>query len=185
MPGVGLSTKGKAQANRLIDRIGAKRIDYLHVSPIERCQLTIDPWLRSRNSASLQKMEIVDGLSEIDFGDWSGRKLSTLRRLPLWKEVQQHPSKVTFPNGESFRNAQRRAFDAVEEISAVKGNKTHLIVSHSDVIKLVTAKLLGMKLDSFQSIHVSPASFTIFTESKGRFSLVTANNSSTLKELLG
>ena len=69
LPGIGLSSKGKKQAVELIDRIGAKRIDHLHLSPIERCQLTIDPWLRSKNSNSLVSYEIRDGLSEIDFGD--------------------------------------------------------------------------------------------------------------------
>ena len=184
LPGVDLSKKGKVQADQLVDRIGKNRIDYLHVSPIQRCQLTIDPWLRSKNSTSLTSMSIVDGITEIDFGLWSGRKLSSLRRLPLWKEVQNQPSKVTFPGGESFRAAQKRAVSAVQKISEIRGDKTHLVVSHSDVIKLVTAHLLGMQLDKFQSIQISPATFTVFKVHKGNFSLLTTNSSSTLKELL-
>ena len=129
-------------------------------------------------------MNIVDEITEIDFGLWSGRKLSSLRRLPLWKQVQQQPSKVTFPEGESFRKAQRRAITAVSHISKIRGDQTHLIVSHSDVIKLVTAELLGMKLDNFQSIQISPASFTIFSVHKGNFSLVTTNSNATLKDLI-
>jgi len=184
LPGVGLSKKGLQQAEGLIERVGKDLIDYLHVSPIERCQLTIDPWLRSKNSKSLTQMNIVDGISEIDFGDWSGRKLSSLRRLPLWKDVQKNPSKVTFPKGESFRHAQRRAVSAVESIISMRGNKTHLLVSHSDVIKLVSAHYLGMRLDDFQRIQIAPASFTIFTETKGALSLITTNSSASLKELL-
>lgn len=184
LPGVSLSQKGQAQAEALIERIGRDRIDYLHISPIERCQLTIDPWLRSKNSHSLQRMQVVDGISEIDFGQWSGRKLSALRKLPLWKEVQSNPSKVTFPGGESFRNAQRRSISAVESILSMRGNKTHLVVSHSDVIKLITAHYLGMKLDDFQRIHIAPASFTIFSAQRGHLSLVTSNSSAHLKELL-
>lgn len=184
LPGISLSKKGQSQAEALVERIGIDRIDNLHVSPIERCQLTIDPWLRSRNSKSLQRMEIVDGISEIDFGQWSGRKLTSLRRLPLWKDVQQNPSTVTFPGGESFRKAQRRSVSAVESILSSRGNKTHLIVSHSDIIKLITAHYLGMKLDDFQRIQIAPASFTIFSEHKGSISLITTNSSATLKELL-
>lgn len=184
LPGVGLSAKGSAQARALVERIGKNRIDHLHVSPIERCQLTIDPWLRSKNSSSMQTMEIVDGISEIDFGTWSGRKLSSLRRLPLWKDVQGRPSKVTFPDGESFRGVQRRAVDAVEEIRSVKGNRIHLVVSHSDTIKLITAHYLGIKLDQFQKIQISPASFTIFNMDSKNLSLLTLNNSSHLSEIL-
>jgi probable phosphomutase (TIGR03848 family) len=185
LPGIGLSSKGKKQAVELIDRIGAKRIDYLHLSPIERCQLTIDPWLRSKNSNSLLSYEIRDGLSEIDFGDWSGQKLSSLRRKPLWKDVQSRPSSVTFPGGESFRKVQRRAVAAVEDIFAIKGDKTHLVVSHSDTIKLILAHYSSMKLDSFQSLIINPASFSVLKSHKAGTSILTINNQSTLKEILG
>lgn len=185
LPGIGLSSKGKKQAVELIDRIGAKRIDFLHLSPIERCQLTIDPWLRSKNSNSLLSYEIRDGLSEIDFGDWSGQKLSSLRRKPLWKDVQNRPSSVTFPGGESFRKVQRRAVAAVEDILAIKGDKTHLVVSHSDTIKLILAHYSSMKLDSFQSLIINPASFSVLKSHKAGTSLLTINNQSTLKEILG
>lgn len=185
LPGIGLSSKGKKQAVELIDRIGAKRIDYLHLSPIERCQLTIDPWLRSKNSNSLLSYEIRDGLSEIDFGDWSGQKLASLRRKPLWKDVQSRPSSVTFPGGESFRKVQRRAVAAVEDIFAIKGDKTHLVVSHSDTIKLILAHYSSMKLDSFQSLIINPASFSVLKSHKAGTSILTINNQSTLKEILG
>lgn len=184
LPGVGLSLTGKKQSVELIERIGAKRIDYLHLSPIERCQLTIDPWLRSKKSSTLVRYQINDGLSEIDFGLWSGRKLSTLRRDPLWKDVQKKPSTVTFPGGESFKKAQRRAVDAVEDIRTIRGDRTHLIVSHSDTIKLIMAHYLQMKLDAFQKLHISPASFTVLQSSKDSVSLITINSRQSLSEIL-
>jgi probable phosphomutase (TIGR03848 family) len=184
LPGIGLSSTGKKQAIALIERIGRNRIDYLHLSPIERCQLTIDPWLRSKSSSSLTSLEIRDGLSEINFGDWSGSKLSSLRRKPLWRDVQLQPSKVTFPGGESFRGAQKRAVAEVEEIMRIKGDKTHLIVSHSDTIKLILAHHLAMKLDAFQKLNISPASFTVLRTHKGATSLVTINSNQSLLEIL-
>ena len=184
LPGVGLSPQGKRDAQVLVERIGKFEIDYLHVSPIERCQLTIDPWLNSKYSRSLTSMQINDGISEIDFGKWSGRKLSSLRRDPLWKSVQETPSKVTFPDGESFRKVQRRAVAAVEEFRSIRGSKTHLIVSHSDTIKLITAHYLGIKLDEFQKLIINPASLTIFRESPKELSLITINNSGSLREIL-
>jgi probable phosphomutase (TIGR03848 family) len=184
LPGVGLSPTGRKQAENLIERIGKGLIDYVHVSPIERCQLTINPWLHSTHSKSLTSLEINDGFSEINFGDWSGKKLSTLRRNPLWKKVQESPSQVTFPGGESFKKAQKRAVQSLEEIQGMRGDKVHLIVSHSDTIKLVVAHLLGMKLDEFQKLEIAPASFTIFSGNKQKLSLLTINNSGNLKEIL-
>jgi broad specificity phosphatase PhoE len=130
-------------------------------------------------------LSIDDGFTEIDFGQWSGKKLSTLRRTPLWKDVQKNPSQVTFPGGESFRKAQRRAVESFEAIRNIRGDKVHLIVSHSDTIKLVVAKIIGMKLDEFQKLDISPASFTIFKGDAKKISLITLNNSSSLKEIFG
>lgn len=184
LPGVSLSKKGFAQADDLVERIGRSRIDRLHISPIERCQLTIDPWLRSKYSSTLESFSVNDDFTEVDFGDWSGRKLTSLRREKLWKTIQNNPSQVTFPNGESFKAAQRRAFRGVEAIANTKGSKVHLILSHSDTIKLIVTKFLGMKLDSFQQIQINPASFTILNYSKNGTTLKELNNMGNLKDLL-
>jgi probable phosphomutase (TIGR03848 family) len=184
LPGVSLSKKGFAQANDLVERIGRGQIDRLHISPIERCQLTIDPWLRSKYSSSLESFSVDDNVTEIDFGDWSGRKLTSLRREKLWKSIQNTPSQVTFPNGESFKAAQRRSFDRVEEIANTRGSKVNLVLSHSDTIKLIVSKFLGMKLDSFQQIQINPASFTILNFAKNGRTLKELNNMGNLKDLL-
>jgi probable phosphomutase (TIGR03848 family) len=184
LPGISLSKKGFAQANDLVERIGRVGIDRLHISPIERCQLTIDPWLRSKYSSTLESFSVNDNFNEIDFGDWSGRKLTSLRREKLWKSIQDTPSQVTFPNGESFKAAQRRAFNGLEEIAHTRGSKVDLILSHSDTIKLIVTKFLGMKLDSFQQIQINPASFTILNYSKNGSTLKELNNMGNLKDLL-
>lgn len=184
LPGVALSKDGTTQAKQLVERIGPGKIDYLHASPMQRCQETIDPWLRSKYSSSLKSFEIREGIIEIDFGKWSGRKLSSLRREKDWKIVQNNPSQFTFPDGESFKKAQRRAVETIEEILAIKGENTHLIVSHSDIIKLILAHFLKMKLDAFQSLQISPASFTHVSEHRGTFTLNSINSNQSLKELL-
>jgi probable phosphomutase (TIGR03848 family) len=184
LPGIGLSPEGCKQAEELVHRIGKLPIDYVHMSPIQRCQLTLDPWLKSRGASKMTRLAIDDGLSEIDFGDWSGKKISSLRRLPLWKAVQQAPSTVTFPGGESFKQAQKRATQSFESIRAIRGDKTHLIVSHSDTIKLVVSAAIGMKLDDFQKLEISPASFTILHGDVKKTSLLTINNCGSLSEIL-
>lgn len=185
LPGVGLSPQGKKDATALIERIGKGRINRLHLSPIERCQLTVDPWLRSTYSRSIESLQILDGLTEIDFGSWSGKKLTSLRRQPLWRDVQDKPSQVTFPEGESFKRAQKRAVAAVESMRAIRGDKTHLIVSHSDTIKLIVSHYIGQRLDDFQRLEIAPASFTIFSGDSKRISLVTINNNGDLRKILG
>ncbi len=54
-------------------------------------------------------------LTECEYGDWTGKTLKDLAKDPLWPIVQQHPSGVTFPGGESMREMQQRGVDAVRD----------------------------------------------------------------------
>jgi probable phosphoglycerate mutase len=72
-----------------------------------------------------------------------------------------YPSRVVFPGGESFREAQLRAVGALETLAGRHERQRIVVVSHSDIIKLVLAHYLGMHLDLFQRIEVAPASLSI------------------------
>ena len=170
LPGVSLSKKGMKQAENLVERIGASAFDSARVSPLQRCEETIAPWLNSRYSKGLKSYQIEDALIEMDYGSWSGRKLSSLSREKMWKEIQNRPSSVKFPDGERMRSMQKRALSSVSDAMNQKKNGTHLFVSHGDVLKAIVASLLKIKLDDFQSLVIDPASITVidFDGSKSR-----------------
>lgn len=175
-PGVALSAKGEKQAEKLVTRIGRTRFDVVAISPIARCAQTISPWLSLHGG---QKEPIIeDGLSEVDYGDWSGKSLATLRRQKLWKVVQDHPSQMIFPNGESLLEMQTRALASFYRVERVRGKNSRLIVSHGDVIKAIVAHVLGMHLDQFQRLVIDPASITIIDTDDGISRLVTFNDQS-------
>lgn len=184
-PGVHLSRTGLSQAQALIERIGKGSVDHLHISPMQRCQMTIDPWLKSKNSSSISTLEVEERFNEVDYGDWSNRSLSTLRRNPMWRVIQEQPSKVKFPGGESIKGAQKRAVGAVDELLASKRASVHLVVTHSDLIKVISAHYLEMRLDSFQRIDIGPASFTVMRGNIASPSLITMNSYSDLQSILG
>jgi broad specificity phosphatase PhoE len=76
--------------------------------------------------------------------------------------VQAHPSAVAFPGGESLRDTQARAVDAIRERNRTLGDEaTWALVSHGDVIKAVLADALGMHLDLFQRIQADPCSVSV------------------------
>jgi probable phosphomutase (TIGR03848 family) len=170
LPGVSLSKKGMKQAHDLVERIGASSFDSARISPLQRCEETITPWLNSKYSKGLKSYLIDDALIEMNYGTWSGRKLSSLSREKMWKEIQERPSTVQFPGGERMKAMQKRALSSVSDALAEKKNGTHLFVSHGDVLKAVVASLLKMKLDDFQSLVIDPASATVidFDGSKSR-----------------
>ena len=164
--GVDLDDKGREQAAGLIDRIGELSIRAVVSSPMLRCRRTIEPLAEALCLEPL----IDERLSEVDYGDWTGRKLGELAKEPLWAVVQAHPSAAVFPGGEGLAQVQARAVTAVrdhdrrlaEEYGGPeKGDVLWLACTHGDVIKSVIADAYGIHLDGFQRITADPASVSV------------------------
>ena len=182
MPNVHLSKSGLEQAERLAERLGKLTISQVQVSPMDRCTETLAPWLAKygKNVTVLTEPNLI----EVDYGKWSGKKLSTLSRAKLWRKVQGQPSAVTFPEGESLAQMQVRAMKTVHDFFASDLELT-IMVSHGDVIKAIVASSMGMHLDDFQRIVIDPASITILESNGGAIRLTRLNDSdSTVSELL-
>ena len=177
LPGISLSKKGKKQAQELVERLGASSFDSIRVSPMQRCEETIAPWINSRYSRGMKSYQIDESLIEMNYGTWSGRKLSSLSREKLWKEIQERPSTVQFPQGERMKAMQKRALMSISDALEEKKNGTHLFVSHGDVLKALVASLLKMKLDDFQSLVIDPASVTVIDFDGNKSRLLAFNDS--------
>ena len=159
--GVELDELGASQAAQLAVRLAPVPLAAVVTSPLTRCRQTADALLAGRGGTS---EHLDDRLGEVRYGDWTGGSLRELSKDPLWRQVQSHPSAVTFPGdgGESMRGMQQRAVDAVRDWNERLGpGATWVAVSHGDVIKAVLADALGMHLDQFQRIQVDPCSVSV------------------------
>ncbi len=166
--GVDLDDKGREQAAGLIDRIGELPIRAVVCSPMLRCRRTVEPLAEALCLEPL----IDDRLSEVDYGDWTGRKIGELAKEPLWRVVQAHPSAAVFPGGEGLAQVQARAVAAVREHDrrlALEyggergGDVLWLACTHGDVIKSVIADAFGTHLDSFQRVTADPGSVSVIS----------------------
>ena len=176
--GVRLSPAGRKQAKELAKRLGELPIKSLRSSPLQRCEETITPWLRKISQINPRlSLEVDPELSEVDYGDWTGRKLRSLSKELLWKTVQEKPSKVTFPHGESMRSMQLRAMRAVQRGLEKRGRGHVILLSHGDVLKSIVASALNMHLDEFQRIVIDPASISIIDFSSAKPRLILLNDS--------
>lgn len=176
-PGVHLDEAGVAQAEATARRLADQPIVAVYASPLERTQETAKTVARPHGL----RVRTRRGLGEVDYGDWTDKPLGTLRRRTAWETVQRTPSRMRFPGGESIRAAQARAVDATETLAAEHGDDTIVCVSHADVIKSVVAHHLGMPLDVFQRLVVSPASVTVLRlPARGHPSLVRFNDTGPL-----
>jgi probable phosphomutase (TIGR03848 family) len=172
--GVVLTDHGKKQALELATRLQGISVSSIHISPIERCHLTMAPFLSATVPAKRPKVFVTDDLSEVDYGKWTGKKLSSLYRHKLWKTVQNRPSAMYFPDGEGLANVQVRAMRALHQATALPGNQ--ILVSHGDVIKSIVAAVLGTHLDHFQKIVIDPASVTVLDFDGTDFRVITLNS---------
>lgn len=161
-PGVGLDETGRAQADELRHRLAGLPIDAVVRSPLLRCRQTVDPL-----AEALGVDPVVDeGLTEVDYGSWTGRPLKELTAEKLWSVVQQHPSSAVFPDGEAMSEMAARAVRAVrlhdQRLADAAGRDVLWVAcSHGDVIKAIVADAYGMHLDQFQRIVVEPASVSV------------------------
>ena len=160
LPGVSLNDKGLGQAKALGEKLRKTKLTAVYSSPLERTMETAE------RIASPHNLDIIPspGLVEVNFGDWQGKTLKSLRRRKLWKVVQGSPSQMRFPGGESFSEAQVRIVNTLNEINQNhKPKDIFVCVSHSDIIKLAIAHYIGLPLDMFQRLHISPGSISVLT----------------------
>ncbi|MGA1774766.1 MAG: MSMEG_4193 family putative phosphomutase [Nitriliruptoraceae bacterium] len=171
-PGVHLDAGGRDQAEAAARRLARLPVTAVYSSPLERTRETAAVVARTHGL----RVRIDRDLGEVEYGDWTDRPLSRLRRLAAWQVVQRTPSRMAFPGGGTIRGAQARAVDATERLAAAHPGGTLVLVSHADVIKAVVAHHLGMGLDLFQRLVVSPASSTTILLPEGGHPLLLALN---------
>ena len=149
MPGYELSEDGKLQAEELRLFFADKKIDHAVSSPLIRCKQTAQIAVRGKNVRLRTSKDFI----EANYGDWSGKKISTLVRKPLWKDIQNNPSTVIFPNGESMMS----------------------VFSHADIIKGLLTNSMGASLDCFQRVSIDPASISTIVFENNRPTIISTN----------
>jgi probable phosphoglycerate mutase len=129
------------------------------------------------------ELQLNDEIGEVDYGDWQGASIASLRHRKMWEVIQEYPTRAYFPNGEAMRDVQTRAVNEIERLAREFPSDTIAIFSHADLIKMVVAHYLGMHLDVFQRIVVSPASITGIQLGHSRPFITTVNDTAHVQEL--
>jgi probable phosphoglycerate mutase len=180
-PGLHLSERGVIQAHAVADRINqlTKKPVAIYVSPLERARETAAPLAKA-----LKLRPVVErGLSECDFGAWTGKKLSQLSRKAEWKTVQNSPSTFRFPEGESFSEMQQRVWSTLEMLAVRHRGRTVAVFSHADTIKAAVTYAQGVPLDLFQRTLISTCSVSAVAFGPSGPVVLSVNSTESLKDL--
>jgi probable phosphoglycerate mutase len=175
-PDVHLNKEGQAQVETLVRLLADAPLAAIYSSPLERTMETAQP-LADAHGLLVQTRE---GLGETQYGEWTGRSLEELQKEELWPVVQVYPGGTRFPGGESMREVQARMVAEIDAIRDAHPEQTVAVISHSDPIKMAAAHYMGLSLDLFQRLAISPASVTAFAFTRFGPRLLCLNHSDSL-----
>jgi len=137
------------------------RPEALYVSPKRRALQTVEP------AASRLHLEptVDEGLREIGYGAWEGRKEVEIREHEpdaYWAWVRD-PALHPPPGGEGGFAIAARAMSALERLHASHTQGVVLVVSHKATIRVMICALLGLHIGRFRDRVACPtASLTTF-----------------------
>jgi probable phosphoglycerate mutase len=158
LPGIHLNEHGQEQAAALAESLKKLPIRAIYASPLERAVETAEPLARALGLP----IQLRPGLLDTDVGEWQGMQLKKLRKLSLWTQVQERPSELRFPGGESFLELQERLVREIDAIRLAHRQRDMIaVVFHCDPIKLVLANYIGLPLDGFQKLGVATGSVSV------------------------
>jgi len=172
MPEVHLNAEGENQAVSVADSLYQAEIDAIYSSPLERTMETAKPL-----SDRIQVPILPDpGLMEMDTGSLTGKLFSELKEDEHWNKIRAKPEETGFPGGEDFPHAWERLWTTLDAIRHKHTSGTRIaIFSHSDCIKMLAARAIGLPISSFHRLIIDPASLTLISYHKDKFWLLGSN----------
>jgi broad specificity phosphatase PhoE len=158
MPGIHLNSEGVRQAQSVGQALKARfKLSQVISSPLERA-LETARWIAEPQNVPISTDE---GITEINFGSWTGRPFAELRESADWKRYNRFRSITSPPGGEFMTDVQVRGWRSLEGILARNRNAPDpsiAVVSHGDVVRSLLLLLLGVPIDYIHRIEVAPAS---------------------------
>lgn len=152
-PGIGLSEAGRGQLAWLRRRLAGVAFDAAFSGPLERAVLTAE--------ALAAPVTVAPELDELDYGDWTGRRVEDLAGDPLWQAWNAFRAGSRIPGGETMLEVQARAVRLIDRLRAGYPKGRVLLVSHGDVIRAVLLHYLGLSADRFLAIEIDPGSLSV------------------------
>jgi broad specificity phosphatase PhoE len=158
--GVDLSESGRAQAQRLGDRLRAEGIAAVYSSPYSRAMDTA----RIVSKGWTATPVAMEGLREISHGHWEGlsRQEVEERFAAEYAMWEQDPFTFAPSGGESGVEVLARALPAMRSIVSTNQGSKILVVSHKATIRLILSSLLGIDARGYRDrLDQAPACLNV------------------------
>ncbi len=126
-------------------------------APLNRCKQTMKVLYPQA------QLEVVEGLTECDFGEWEGKSIAQLKNSAAFLEWMEGTCQ-TIPGGESteaFRGRVTAAFEAVVEELMRSGDTEAVICTHGGVIMMLMMTYALPKLPMGDCVANAGNGFTL------------------------
>jgi alpha-ribazole phosphatase/probable phosphoglycerate mutase len=139
---VGLSSAGRLQAERAARFLAEAPLLRIYTSPRQRAMESAAPLAELKGMA----VDTEAAFREIDFGLFEGLSYEEAeQRYPeVYAEWMAHPTRVRFPEGESYPEMRERVLSAGRVLRTRHEGETFVLVSHGGVNRTLLAEALGM-----------------------------------------
>lgn len=157
---VALSDEGRAQAERLAERLAGAELAAVYCSPMKRTLETAAIIVGAHALVPIPR----DGLREVNHGRWEGLKRQEVEaRFPdEYAAWDTDPFTVAPEGGESGVSVMARALPVIREIVVRHAGANVLVVSHKATLRLLLSSLLGFDARGYRDrLDQSPACLNV------------------------
>jgi probable phosphoglycerate mutase len=157
---VELSAEGRAQAERLAERLAGENLAAIYSSPMKRTRETAAIIARPHRLVPV----IHPGLREIAHGRWESLRRSEVEERFAREYASWEADPFTFApeGGESGLGVMARALPVVREIVTRHTNEDAAVVSHKATLRLLICAFLGIDARGYRDrLDQSPACLNI------------------------
>lgn len=151
-PGVALNAAGIRDADELSRALRWLPLTAIYSSPLERAVATVEPLARDHGLAIKKR----DALTDVDFGEWTGKSIDELAALPAWQAFNRDRCHACAPGGEALANVQRRIVNELIELSRSHPGEVVAIATHAEPIRCAIAAFDGQSLDDVLALEITP-----------------------------
>ncbi len=147
-----LSAEGRAQVRALIPMLVDLGSRVVWTSPLPRARETAEEIAVGLGGLPI---EVEEGLTEVDYGDWAGRTFAEIVGDPAYHEYLHDPELgAASGRREGLSRVRQRVCDALGRIATTTGGEPALVVSHGDPIRLVLAACLRLQVAEVRRLRV-------------------------------
>ena len=178
---VPLDETGLKQAELAGEDFKGMKDEGIYSSPLSRALQTAEKIAQFHRL----KVQPLDGLLDMSFGNWEGRSLQEVREMDRerYGQWREEPHLIRLPGGEGLDEVRIRAMAALEEAIKKHPEGSIILVSHRVVNKALICGILGIDNSHFWQIGQDTTAINLIQYKRGGYVLSLMNETCHLKAL--